>query len=115
MKLTIDIDLSNETHRQILRLLLDDKPITTKKAEPSEEPKKAEPSEEPKQQKPEEIKPAEEMSADALRAIVVEAHKKIGKPDANAIVKKYGAGISKIDPSEYQACVDELKKAMADA
>lgn len=106
MKLTIDIDLNNETHRQILRLLLDDEPTTApKQAEPAEELKQAEPAEEP----------AEEMSADALRAIVVEAHKKIGKPDANAIVKKYGAGISKIDPSDYQSCTDELKKAMADA
>lgn len=112
MQLTIDIDMKNETHRQILRLLLGDEPTFDKtKQEHAEEPKQEATTE----QHAEEPEQKDEMTADTLRAVVVEAHKKIGKPEANAIVKKYGAGISKIDPSDYQACADELKAAMEDA
>lgn len=114
MKLTLDIDLKNETHRKILQLLLGETTETPIQPAPPAEPEPTPEESQPTPTEPEPT-PADEMDADALRAIVVEAHKKIGKPEANAIVKKYGAGISKIDPSEYQTCADELRAAMNDA
>lgn len=110
MKLTLDIDLNNKTHRKILQLLLGETTETQEPTAPAalEETQPAATAES-------EPAPEVEMNADMLRAIVVEAHKKLGKPEANAIVKKYGAGISKIDPADLQSCADELKAAMENA
>jgi hypothetical protein len=107
VKLTIELDLTNAEHRDILLQLMGQP--APKAEEPNPAPKAEEPAPAPK------AAPEVEMNADMLRAIVVEAHKKLGKPEANAIVKKYGAGISKIDPADLQSCADELKAAMENA